>query len=142
MLLGSLTILRACRCTLLNSDDDDKDVDDYIQGLVENCTSKSDDAQGVCSLCVPLLPFFSLASSLLFRPHDPPCLSDSAPAEWKTCTKVSGSIFDKKDAKKSKKILANFSDFWDKFVVHAPEVFFAFILCSLLSLHLSSNAAV
>jgi hypothetical protein len=31
------------------------------------------------------------------------------------------SVFDKKD-KASKKIQANFSDFWDKFVMHAPEV--------------------
>ena len=32
---------------VLSSDDDDKDVDDYIQELVEKCTSKNDDGNEV-----------------------------------------------------------------------------------------------
>ena len=32
--------------------DDDKEVDDYISELVESCTSKNDDGNVMCLLCI------------------------------------------------------------------------------------------
>ena len=47
----------------------------------------------------------------------------SAGALW---WQVTGNVFEKKD-KQSKKVQANFSDFWEKFVMHAPEVRLAWL---------------
>jgi len=44
---------------------------------------------------------------------------------------VSSSLFDKKD-KAAKKVQANFSDFWDKFVMHAPEVLKPTLACMMM----------
>lgn len=34
------------------SDDDDKDVDDYVSELVESCTSKNEDGNVMCLLSI------------------------------------------------------------------------------------------
>ena len=47
MLHGCKTECELILCIFLLSDDDEKDVDEYILELVENCTSKNEDLQGV-----------------------------------------------------------------------------------------------
>ena len=90
--VGKLTNMMIEACGLAErlppeafSEDDDKDVDDYIAGLVERCTSGK--------------------------------VRDEEEASAVT----GASVFAKKD-KASKKVRANFCDFWDKFVDNAPEV--------------------
>ena len=89
--VGKLTNMMIEACGLAErlpleafGEDDDTDVDDYIAGLVERCTS------------------------------------GKARDEEEASAVTGASVFAKKD-KASKKVRANFCDFWDKFVDNAPE---------------------
>jgi len=46
-----LYVLRMC-LFMPSSDDDDKDVDEYVSELVESCTSKNDDGNVMCLLSI------------------------------------------------------------------------------------------